>query len=275
MKKTLVILASLASGVALVLAMDLPRFACQRVDAGGHSLRMYICGSGNPTVVFETGGAPANGGPLEVWEKVQPAVSRFTRTVSYDRAGSALSEPGPKPRDARQVARELHIALQNARLPPPYLLVSHSFGGPLNRVFAAMYPEDVCGMVLVDPTQEEAIWWDRAHDTNYVERFDEQQRDADASLNEAHTSRVPENIPVTLITAMGPRAFRDILTEKEQRYFVELIKIWRQSHTEWVEKLPKGRHIITEDSTHDVPFEQPELIVQTIRDMVGQNARNR
>ena len=250
MKKFLVLLASLTSGVALVLAMDLPRFAFQWVDAGGHPLRMYICGSGNPTVVFESGGAPAGGAPLEMWEDVQPAVSKFTRTVSYDRAGSGLSAPGPKPRDARQAARDLHTALQNAHLPPPYLLVGHSFGGPLNRVFAAMYPDDVCGMVLVDPTQEEAIWWDRAHDTNYVQRFDAEGKDVEASLNEAHESRIPENIPVVLITAMGPRPFPNIMTEKDKRYFVELRKIWLQSHTDWVAKLPKGRHVITEDSSH-------------------------
>jgi pimeloyl-ACP methyl ester carboxylesterase len=273
MKKTLVLLASLASGIALVLAMDLPRFAFEQVDAGGHSLRMYVCGTGNPTVVFETGGAPSSGGPLEVWEDVQPAVSQFTRTVSYDRAGCGLSEPGPKPRDARQVARELHTALQNADVPPPYLLVGHSFGGPLIRVFAAMYPEDVCGMVLIDPTQEEAIWWDRVHDTNYVQRFDAEGKDVEASLNEAHESRVPENMPVMLITAMGPRPFPNIMTEKDRRYFDELRKIWLQSHTDWVEKLPKGRHIITMDSSHGVPYEQPELIVQTIREMVAQRAQ--
>ncbi len=273
MKKILILLASLTSSVAVILAMDLPRFAFQHVDAGGHSLRMYICGSGSPTVVFETGGAPASGGPLEVWERIQPAVSQFVRTVSYDRAGCALSEPGPKPRDCRQVALELHTALQNAHVPPPYLLVGHSFGGPMNRVFAAMYPDDVFGMVLVDPTQEEAIWWDRAHDTNYVQRFDEEGKDIEASLNEAHESRVPENIPVVLITAMGPRVFPNIMTEKEHRDFVELRKIWLQSHADWVEKLPKGRHVITEDSGHGVPFEQPELIVQTIREMVGQGAK--
>ena len=275
MKKILVPLASLASGAALVLAMDLPRFAFQWVYAGGHPLRMYISGSGNPTVVFETGGSPADGGPLEVWEKVQPAVSRFTRTVSYDRAGCGLSAPGPKPRDARQVARELHTALQNAHVPPPYLLVGHSFGGPLNRVFAAMYPDDVCGMVLVDPTQEEAIWWDRAHDTNYVARFDEDSKEIEAALNEAHESRVPENIPVVLITAMGPRALPDVFTEKDKRYFVEGKKVWLQSHTDWVGKLPKGRHIITYDSSHGVPYEQPELIVQTIREMVGEGPKKR
>src|SRR5882724_9733702 len=118
MKKILIILATIISGVAILLGMDLGRFAFKNVDAGGHQLRMLICGQGNPTVIFEAGGTGADGGPLEAWVRVQPEVSRFTRSVSYDRAGIGLSAPGPAPRDARQIARELHVALGNARIAP-------------------------------------------------------------------------------------------------------------------------------------------------------------
>src|SRR5215468_5122692 len=118
MKKTLPLLAIIISVIAVVLAVDPGRFAFDHVDVGGHQLRMLIRGRGSPTVVFETGGSGDSGGPLEAWERVQPAVSKFTRTVTYDRAGIGFSPPGPKPRDARQIARELHIALQNAHAPP-------------------------------------------------------------------------------------------------------------------------------------------------------------
>src|SRR6185436_13132917 len=63
---------------------------------------------------------------------------------------------GPSPRHARQIATELHTALANAGLHPPYILVGQSLGGPYVRVFASMYPEDVTGIVLVDPTQPDA-----------------------------------------------------------------------------------------------------------------------
>ena len=100
---------------------------------------------------------------------VQPEVSKLTRTVSYDRAGIGWSAPGPEPRDARQIAKELHIALGNAGLPPPFILVGHSFGGPFIRVFADIYPREVSGMVLVDPTQEEFIAWNQSRNTNQDE----------------------------------------------------------------------------------------------------------
>jgi pimeloyl-ACP methyl ester carboxylesterase len=270
MKKVFIILATAISGVAIVLGMDLGRRAFQYVDAGGHRLRLSISGQGNPTVIFETGGGGADGGPLEAWARVQPAVSRFTRAVSYDRAGIGLSAPGPAPRDARQIARELHVALANAHIAPPYILVGHSLGGPYNRVFAGMYPAEVSGMVLIDPTQEEFIEWNRSRDTNHVEKVG---NDILASLAEAHESTVPPGIPVVVITAMGPRVLPSFATDKQQQDFKTQRPMWLKFHDDWVRKLPNGKHIVTKDSGHMVPFEQPELIVDEIRKMVEQTGR--
>lgn len=273
MKKVLLLVAMAISGVAIVLAVDPGRFAFSYVDVGGHKLRMLISGHGIPAVVFETGGSPAAGGPLEAWERVQPAVSSFATTVSYDRAGIGRSAPAPEPRDARQVARELHLALQNAHIAPPYVLVGHSFGGPLTRVFAGMYPDEVCGLVLVDATQEEFIEWNLARDTRHEERHDDEWKDIMASLAEARQSRLPTGIPVTLITAMGPRELPDFISEKDKEDMRATRQVWLKFHNEWMEKIPNAQHIVTEDSGHMVPFEQPELIVSAIRQIVEQ-ARN-
>jgi pimeloyl-ACP methyl ester carboxylesterase len=85
---------------------------------------------------------------------VQPAVSGFARVCSYARAGLAWSEPGPLPRTMRQNAYELHTMLRAASVKAPYVLVGHSIGGLIARVYAEQYPEEVAGMVLVDPTNE-------------------------------------------------------------------------------------------------------------------------
>jgi pimeloyl-ACP methyl ester carboxylesterase len=82
---------------------------------------------------------------------VQPEVARFTRVVAYDRAGFGWSDPGPEPRDALQNVRELHSALAKADIPGPYVLVGHSYGGAVARVFIAEHPDEVAGIVLVDP----------------------------------------------------------------------------------------------------------------------------
>ena len=81
-------------------------------------------------MVFENG----LGGPLELWGKVQPDVSRFARTVSYDRAGAGLSDEGPPPRDGRRIAAELRAALRFAGIAPPACSpVGASLGGPYVR----------------------------------------------------------------------------------------------------------------------------------------------
>jgi pimeloyl-ACP methyl ester carboxylesterase len=274
MKKTLTLLATVTSGLAIVLAVDPGRFAFDYVDVDGHPLRLLIAGHGGPAVVFEAGGSAAAGGSLESWERVQPAVSRFTSTVSYDRAGIGRSPPGPKPRDARQVARELHTALHNAHVPPPYVLVGHSFGGPLNRVFADLYPEEVAGLVLLDPAQEEFIDWNLARDPAREKRQDEEWKEIQASLAEAHESRVPPGVPVVLITAMGPRVFPDFIAEKDRQELKTIRPVWLKFHQEWIDKISTGRHLITENSGHGIPFEEPELVVRTIREVVEKARSN-
>jgi len=268
MKRLFVAVAMLVSGIAVVLALDLGRYRFEYADAGGHQLRMSITGLGGPVVVFESGGSGRGGGPLEYWERVQSDVSRMTRTVSYDRAGNGWSEKGPNPRDARQIAQELHAALINAQVPAPYLLVGHSFGGPLIRVFAGLYPTEVCGLILIDPTQEEFIAWNEARRPEHRERYDEEWREIQASLAEAHESAVPPGIPVTVITAMGPRVIPDFVAEKDKAEMKEFRPVWLKYHEEWVAKNPGAQHVITLNSAHGVPFEEPELVIKTIVEMV-------
>ena len=120
------------------------------VGVGGHRLHIHCTGEGSPAVVFESG----LGGTSLDWSRVQPAISEFTQACSYDRAGYGWSEPGPGPRDATHLAVELERLLRFAEIPPPYVLVGHSFGGLTVRLFAAHGERKVAGLVLVDSVHE-------------------------------------------------------------------------------------------------------------------------
>ena len=127
------------------------------IDVGGWRLHLNCTGDnkGNaPTVVLESGA----GGFSFDWSLVQPGVAQFTRVCSYDRAGNAWSDLGPRPRTMKQIAYELHTALMKADIKGPYVLVGQSIGGLLIRTFAAQYPEKVAGMVLVDSTHEDGLF---------------------------------------------------------------------------------------------------------------------
>jgi pimeloyl-ACP methyl ester carboxylesterase len=120
----------------------------QLIDVGGHRLHLSCTGSGTPTVVLEPGAGEMSSNLG--W--VAPAVARDTRVCVYDRAGRGWSEPADTAQDGAQIATDLHRLLQRAHVPGPYVLAGHSFGGLYVLTFAARYPDEVAGMVLVDST---------------------------------------------------------------------------------------------------------------------------
>ena len=122
------------------------------IDIGGHKLHIKCVGKPGrtPTVVFEAG----MGGFSSAWTDVQDILAPRARTCAYDRSGLGWSEQGPRPQTMHQVAFELHALLQAAKEPGPFVLVSHSIGGLMARVYLEMFDSDVAGMVLVDPTPE-------------------------------------------------------------------------------------------------------------------------
>jgi pimeloyl-ACP methyl ester carboxylesterase len=115
-------------------------------DVGGHRLHLTCTGTGSPTVVLENGLNEVS--PL--WSAVVAQVSRTTRVCAYDRAGQLWSDDVSRPRDGRAVAADLHVLLARAGEHGPYVLAGHSSGGTLAMTYAARYPTQVAGMVLLD-----------------------------------------------------------------------------------------------------------------------------
>ena len=150
------------------------------VDIGGRSLYLECRGNGSPTVILEAGLLSRS----DIWSQdshepagqrtmVLPGAADFTRVCAYDRPGTigavnpdldpngplflpSRSDPVPQPRTAKEMAEDLHALLMAADVPGPYVLVGHSAGGLVVRLYASAYPDEVVGMVLVDATPEDA-----------------------------------------------------------------------------------------------------------------------
>lgn len=120
----------------------------QLVDVGGHRLHLQCFGSGSPTVVLEAGAGLMSSG----FGWISPAVAGSTRVCAYDRAGHGWSDPVGHAQDGGEIAGDLHELLSRGEVPGPYVLAGHSFGGLYVLAYAARYPEEVAGMVLIDTT---------------------------------------------------------------------------------------------------------------------------
>jgi pimeloyl-ACP methyl ester carboxylesterase len=126
----------------------------QLIDVGKYQLHIYTLGedAGLPVVILDSGGMSMSA----QWGWVMGSIARFTQVVAYDRPGMGWSEPSPHPIDADELIDHLRSALRETGLEGPYILVGHSMGGLTTRLFAQMYPDEVFGLVQVDP--RDLLW---------------------------------------------------------------------------------------------------------------------
>jgi pimeloyl-ACP methyl ester carboxylesterase len=127
-----------------------------RVDVGGYELDWACRGTGSPTIVLEAGYDSAG---IDTWSDLLGPISHISRVCTYDRAGTGGSDQRPEGIRVTSIlqAEELHRLLDGAGVVPPYVMVGHSYGGFVSRLFAATYPNETSGLVLVDSSHEDEI----------------------------------------------------------------------------------------------------------------------
>jgi pimeloyl-ACP methyl ester carboxylesterase len=222
------------------------------IDVGGHRLHIWCSGTGTPAVILESG----LGGPAVSWGFVQPEVARFTRVCSYDRAGLGYSDPGPSPRTARRIARELADLLRGSGITDPLVLVGASSGGFSMRIFASEHTERISGLsfgMSLESLASAVRAYGRAthfRAAGYNAAASE-IASIEESANEVRTTRRPLTSPVVVITgARSADAW------------------WLGLQRDQVKLSTRGCHILAEQSGHVVPVDQPEVVVSAIRAIV-------
>jgi pimeloyl-ACP methyl ester carboxylesterase len=253
----------------------------EQIDIGGRKLAISCQGEGYPTVVFESGYRTT----MACWKDVWNETTKYTRACVYDRANLGLSDPAPKPRTSQDMVDDLHNLLTNAHIPGPYLLVGHSMGAFNVLLYANQYPQDVAGIVLVDPshpdqferwlailpvendTQSEMLRICRqtlrestspasANDPNNPEGWD--------WLQSAEKVRLIHNLghmPLTVITAVNYSwpCYHPLADQAN--------KIWRANQKEYLGLSPSSEQIMV-FSDHLVMKSEPEVVVAAILDML-------
>jgi len=266
------------------------------VDVGGYQLHLLCRGSGHgPSVIMDAG----LGGFSMDWWFVQDDLAADSRVCTYDRAGYGWSDPGPGPRVTEQIADELEILLQAAHVPPPYVLVGHSFGGYNMEYFAATHPKQVAGLVLVDashPDQAQrlpALPADTDRSGTLVTYFDPREMQAHfpedtwvamgalMGSSKAMTTQRREfaNFAVSAAQVRMAGALPQVplvVISRGRRVWPEtpmgdaLERAWADLQADLAASIPGGRQIRAERSGHLVHLDQPELVAGAVREVLQQ-----
>lgn len=272
------------------------------VDIGGRSLYLECHGTGSPTVILEAGYRAS----ARYWTDdllrpdaprtmVMPAVAEFTRVCAYDRPGAVASigeddnisrsDPVAQPRTASELVADLHALLRAAEIPGPYVLAGHSMGGFFARLYAATYPDDVVGLVLVDAYSEmlEDVMspekWAALVQLNQGLGTDEivpipgygdietLRWGADnAVVREAVAASPLRPMPLAVLAHGKP-----FLQAANAPGFSpgELEGYISAANVEKVALVPRARYSVASESGHDIHQDQPELVAEAIRQVVA------
>jgi len=259
-----------AALVTLALLALAPKADTRMIDVGGHKLRVRVMGTTSPTVVLEAGFWST----LESWSDVMPQIAKFARVVAYDRAGLGGSELGPEPRSYKQVAEELHTMLQRGGFSPPYVLVGHSMGGAHIRAFAALYKDEVAGLVFVDPFVENAFRDEKIRKLNAEQDKNMQSAppgvraewrfisaDSDKDSKELRSFGKPPDMPTMLLLARRDRP-------------PNWIKLALEQYGPWIADATDAGLVVVSDSGHYIQRDAPEQVIAAIRRVVFPSADN-
>jgi len=235
-------------------------------------LQLYVSGSrskGEPAVIFEAG----LGDPSETWRAVATEMATSTQIIRYDRAGLGRSPAAAALPSAMEIASQLHDALVSVHIEPPYVLVSHSAGAWYALVFAGQHPDEVKGLVLVDPTPPNFFNeiaslqndLERREFTSSMARYETNASPArraewqsrDEAARQAEEAALPKGMPVVIITAAAPQPGRS----------PAITRYWRDQHERMTRTTSNGRLVVA-NSGHYVQLEQRRIVVREIRQLL-------
>jgi pimeloyl-ACP methyl ester carboxylesterase len=249
---------------------------------------------GQPMIVFESG----YGTPMRHWDKILEGVSESAPLMTYDRPGIGESEPDNEMPTIKNVADKLIKILNHLNLEPPYVLVGHSLGGAYVRGFAVYYPEMLAGLIIIDPadfteTQEnkrlnfKELGMDDYTIDSLLAKYDreniENKKKSTApksvqeegivlenlrktDFKEINDSDLP-NIPVHIITGGRydtPPRFRS-QDFNDSLMFRAKMKHRVERWTEVIQSVDKGMLFYSGDAGHFVHYDDPELVISSIR----------
>jgi hypothetical protein len=230
----------------------------------GRSLYIECLGSGSPTIVVEAGQDMAG---AEMFELQQPLARQYM-TCTYDRANIGSSGKAPTPRTAAEIVSDLHRLLETADVAGPYVLVGHSAGGFFVQLYGRRYPDEVRGVVAMNPVPPADLWLDRV-----LPRFNKEERKEEIAY---YRGENPEQIDwlassKELKKAPPPshKPFAMLLSTKLQcvggASCLKSYDIYEEVEREVAQQWPEGSYRQVEDAYHEIYSVKPGVVVDTVK----------
>jgi pimeloyl-ACP methyl ester carboxylesterase len=245
-----------------------------KFDVGGYKLSAEISGEGSPTVVFISGSGDAG----EAWDAAISALRSSSTLVTYARAGIGDSETpvDPAPRSVGAATEELRRLLVATNIAGPFILVGHSIGALIGLIFAAQWPENLAGLVLVDATDIHLNLETEEPHTFVVDgdREDHLSFDVPASLDEVARSRRVVDVPSVVLTSRVGR-WLDVADPEPWQPFTlaELDERWQRHHQSLAADLG-AVHKVARFGGHYIQKDDPTIVAEAIDNLV-ESARQR
>jgi len=255
-----------------LLATALAAFGEHRmISIGDRRVSVYCDGEAarSPTVVL----IPAGGRTAKDWTTIQPAVSSFTRVCSYDHANFGESDKtSVKLQSVDEVVDDLHAWLKASGEKGPFILVGHSISGIYARHFVARYPHEAAGLVFLDSSHEEQALRLRELDPEGPGLTDLTAR-LGFYVKPGEQLEWRTELPLIVLGrgAPFPRKARDGSDSETNRMteeqFAAWDRIWREFQEDLAKRSTRGEFRLAERSGHFIQRDQPELVIQAIRDV--------
>lgn len=280
----------------------------RRVNIGGYHIHLYTTGTKGPSVILDAG----MGGNVLSWSLIQPEIAKFAQVTALDRPGNGWSDESPSERTSQNIVTELRTALRIANIPAPYIFVGHSFGGVHAQLWAALHPNEIFGIILVDsihgkqpqiipipkindkmlllacrlglirlftdlPTYKKsvAVFSKEVQDKFLAQLLTKkftktvllEYANLETSCKQLIDAGSLGNKPLIVITAGKATSAEGSRYTQEQVDAMHIL--FKELQKDLVAKSTKGKQIIAEKSDHMITLNQPEVIIDAVKDMVN------
>ncbi len=274
----------ITAGLILLFSHGILAAQDRLIDVDGYKIQYEEYGSGKPVVVFLNGGSAK----MSYWNTIIEPVSNKTRVILYERGGHENSEMGKMPRHGINIADELNVLLRQLNVISPYILVAHSAGCMYARIYASRYSDDVAGLILLDPGDEDFLdsfgekylkgddkkkwqkYWSETW-TGLAERkggFGQEVREKSKTIMQMNESKLSDNLFYYVLSGLDKSRPDYFIVNYSKKVINDYFNYQEEYHESLVKGFTRGKLIKVEDSQHVIHHDRPDIVISTVGSVI-------